>query len=69
MRKLTKLAPVLAICLIFLLCVGCTDITPHQLRKAEKICGDRDGVQRIRGNTLKPNTVQCGDDTWEFIAD
>ena len=66
MKNLKRSAFALSI-LIALLCAGCSEVTPAQLKHANDICTDKGGVRTIIAYSMKKNVVHCMDDTAEFM--
>ena len=55
--------------IILLVCAGCSEVTPQQLRNAENICVEKGGVRLITAHVFKKNVAHCGDDTASFIEE
>ena len=47
--------------------VGCSDILPHELLKAEQICKEKGSIHKITGHILKNDVVHCNDGHSAFL--
>jgi len=57
MKKFNKTVLILVVGLTVLLCAGCSEITPAQLKSADSICDEKGGVRMIMAYALKSNVV------------